>query len=82
MIPPNSHVKVNNRNTRGNGRSSLAQDEIIKVGDLVHVMADNCDLGLGFVIMIETDLSYAYRVLTIDGRCLFYHPFELSLTTS
>jgi hypothetical protein len=32
--------------------------------------------------MIETDLSCAYRVLTIDGRCLFYHPFELSLITS
>jgi hypothetical protein len=32
--------------------------------------------------MIETDLSCAYRVLTIDGRRLFYHPFELSLITS
>jgi hypothetical protein len=63
-------------------KSALTQDEIIKVGDLVHVMADNCDLGLGLVVMIETDLSCAYRVLTIDGRCLFYHPFELSLITS
>ena len=54
----------------------------VRVGDLVEIDADNVHMGLGFVIEEDTDgASFAYRVLTPDGRCLFYHPFELTLVS-
>jgi len=49
----------------------------LRLGDLVHVTADNCYLGLGLITAIEAHPA-AYRVLTADGRSLFYFPFELA----
>ena len=54
----------------------------MKPGDLVHVTSDNCYLGLGLITAIE-DGAFGtenhYRVLTADGRNLFYFPFEITL---
>jgi len=50
----------------------------IDVGDLVRVIADNADCGLGIVVEVQFDNSgMACRVLTSDNRCLYYFPFEL-----
>jgi hypothetical protein len=50
----------------------------IETGDLVHVIADNTDLGLGLIVGSENDREgTAYRVLTSDSRCLYYFPWEL-----
>lgn len=52
--------------------------KILEVGDLVHVIADNCDQGLGIIMAIDEHMgSFSHRVLTSDGRCLHYFPFEL-----
>ena len=45
----------------------------VEVGDLVRVIADNCDFGPGLVVEVETEKEgSAYRVLTSDGQCLYY----------
>ena len=49
----------------------------LSLGELVHVTADNCYLGIGLITAIEAHPA-AYRVLTADGRSLFYFPFELA----
>ena len=58
----------------------------IEVGDLVRVLADNCDFGPGLVVEVERDEGPSrldqksgdtYRVLTSDGQCLYYLPYEL-----
>lgn len=50
----------------------------MKPGDLVRVIADNCDCGIGLLVAIDDTLAgEAHRVLTRDGRCLYYFPFEL-----
>lgn len=50
----------------------------MKPGDLVHVVADNCDLGIGVLVAVDEHRGeFAHRVLTRDGRCLYYFPFEL-----
>jgi hypothetical protein len=49
------------------------------ISDLVHVVADNCDFGLGLIVEVDvTEGETAYRVLTSDGECLYYFPWELS----
>lgn len=54
------------------------------VGDLVRVIADNCDLGPGIVVedLHETvpthdKLGHSYRVFTADGKIRYYFAFEL-----
>lgn len=50
----------------------------MKPGDLIHVTADNCYLGIGIIVEIDETLAgLGHRVLTNDGRCLYYFPFEL-----
>lgn len=58
----------------------------LEVGDLVRVLADNCDFGPGLIVEVERDegptrldqrSGDAYRVLTADGQCLYYLPHEL-----
>ena len=50
----------------------------MRVGDLVHVIADNCDLGLGVLVAVDEHRGeFGHRVLTSDGRCLHYFPSEL-----
>ena len=50
----------------------------VEVGDLVRVVADNCNFGPGLVVEVETEKEgSAYRVLTSDGQCLYYFLAEL-----
>lgn len=53
----------------------------LKQGDIVHVIADNCDLGLGLIveIMHSTNDPFGYKVLTSDGKSLWYADFEIQL---
>lgn len=52
------------------------------IGDLVHVKADGCDGGLGLVLEQDDDgVTHAFRVLTQDGRRLFYFRGELELAS-
>ena len=54
----------------------------ISIGDLVSVRADNCDSGLGLVLESDNDgVSHAFKVLTQDGRRLFYFTYELELVS-
>ena len=56
----------------------------MKPGDLVHVTCDNMYFGIGIIIETEPDygVEIAHRVLTTDGRSLFYFEEELTLLES
>lgn len=45
-------------------------------GDLVHVIADGADWGLGIIIEGEEAITHAYRVMLTDGKTLYFHAFE------
>jgi len=50
----------------------------VKVGDLVHVTADGCYLGLGLIVdVLDDPQPTCYKVLTADGKNFFYFWFEL-----
>ena len=46
----------------------------MKLGDLVRVFADNCYFGLGIIVGVTL---YGRRVMTSDGKILYYLPNEL-----
>ena len=52
----------------------------MKVGDLVHVTADGCYLGLGLIVDVSDDPQpTCYKVLTSDGKNFYYFSFEIEL---
>jgi hypothetical protein len=51
----------------------------LRLGDLVHVTADGCYLGLGLIVdVLDDPRPTCYKVLTSDGKNFFYFPFELA----
>lgn len=45
-------------------------------GDLVHVVADGADWGLGIIVEKEEPYS-GHRVMLSDGKMLYFHAFEM-----
>lgn len=48
----------------------------MKLGDLVHVQADNFYFGVGLIINVD---DFGYFVLTSDGKSFWYFGEELTL---
>lgn len=46
-------------------------------GDLVHIIADGADWGLGIIVEKEEPYSYGHRVMLSDGKMLYFHTFEM-----